>query len=211
MPTTLVIADPYPVVIEGILRTLASEPDFEVLATVADSAAALDAVRSLRPDILILDFFEQPGSAARLLKALREEKLPTRPVLFTIDHQDDIVEAVRLGVQGIITKDMPLFLLLRCLREVRAGRTFIEKRIAENTVKALLNGRDADHPLGTVLTPRESLVARLVGEGHPNKTVASQLDISEGTVKLHLHRIYKKLGVRSRVALMRYLERAGEE
>lgn len=209
MNATLVLADPHPVVLEGLLHCFAAEPDFQVRACVQNGEAALEAVRKFKPDILVFDVALSDREGLKMLERMKEEALATLPVVFTSDHHDDVIEAIRLGVKGVVTKDMPLSLLVRCIRDVLAGGKSLEKGSAGRAVDRLLKDEGSRQDLGIILTPREIAVARMVSEGLPNKTVASKLAITEGTVKLHLHRVYAKLQVRGRVALMHYMQRCG--
>jgi DNA-binding NarL/FixJ family response regulator len=204
----LVLADPQPVVLEGLVHAFAAEPDFQVRACVQDGESALRAVREFKPDILVFDVLLMGRDGLNLLVKLNEEGLATHPVVFTGDHLNEVVEAMRLGVKGVVTKDMPLNLLVRCIREVQAGGKWLEKRVAAHAVDQFLKNEGNRHDLNAALTPREIAVARMVSEGLPNKKVASKLAITEGTVKLHLHRVYGKLNLTGRVALMQYMQRS---
>ena len=208
MTIDLVLADPQPVVLEGLVHAFAAEPDFQVRACVQDGESALRAVREFKPDILVFDVLLMGRDGLNLLVKLNEEGLATHPVVFTSDHLDEVVEAMRLGVKGVVTKDMSLNLLVRCIREVQAGGKWLEKRVAAHAVDQFLKNEENRHDLNGALSPREMAVARLVSEGLPNKTVASKLAITEGTVKLHLHRVYGKLNLTGRVALMQYMQRS---
>lgn len=205
----LLIADPHPAMLDGLLHVFAAEPDFAVVGGVTDGEAALQALQESRPDVLVLDLFLPRRSGLELLAAIRDAELPTRPVVFTASPSPEIVEAIRLGVRGVVTKDMPLELLVRCIREVAQGGRWLEKGAATGALQFLINQVDGGERLHARLTPRELTVARMVGEGLPNKRIASRLAISEGTAKLHLHRVYQKLHVSGRMELMNYLRKAG--
>jgi DNA-binding NarL/FixJ family response regulator len=202
MPITLVLADDHPIVLEGLQQLLALEPDFEVLARCGDGEAALAAVRRHRPDILVLDLQMPVKNGLAVLRELRGEELPTRVVVLTASlGADDVLEAVRLGAQGLVLKDMASHLLVQCIRAVVAGERWLERKTMSGALERLMAREDAATRAAGLLTARELAVVRLVAKGRRNKEIARELAITEGTVKIHLHNIYKKLGVDSRIAL----------
>lgn len=206
---TVVLADPYPVVCLGLMEALAVEKDLEVLACVQDAAEAIRAVREFQPRVIVLDLDLPSGGGIELIRELRLEGLATRPVVFTAPSSKKMaLEVVRLGVHGVVTKDMDVRWLVHCIREVDAGRQWLEKEVAVHAVGQLLESEDANRNINAVLTSREMEIARMVSQGLPNKTVAGQFEITEGTVKLHLHHIYQKLQCKGRVGLMRYMQKA---
>jgi DNA-binding NarL/FixJ family response regulator len=209
LPIRLVLADDHPIVLDGLARLFASEGGFVVAARAGNGNDALAAVRLHQPDVLVLDL-RMPGmDGLAVLRATRAEGLPTRVVVLTATRESDIFEAVQLGVEGVVLKDMATALLVRAVREVHAGGKWIEKGTATHALGALLNRKTTDSDIARILTPREIEVARLTAEGHSNKVVAERLSITEGTAKLHLHHVYEKLGVDGRMALVRYLQSRG--
>lgn len=210
MGISLVLADPSPVVLLGLVHAFGTEADFTIRACAQDGGNALQAVRQFSPDIVVLDLMLPDKSGIELIRTLNLERLPSRPVVFAMrPSAKDALEIVRLGVRGVVTKDMALHWLVRCIREVHAGRQWLEKEVAVHAVGNLLEMEEANREITAVLTPREIEVARMVSQGLPNKTVAGRLDISEGTAKLHLHHIYRKLQVNGRIALVRYMQKTG--
>lgn len=209
MTIDLVLADPYPVMLDGMTHVLAREPDFVIRERVGDGEAALKAVHAWHPDILVLDLVLPGRNGLNLLATLREEGERTLPVLCTAAPAGEIVDAIRLGVRGVVRKEMSLQRLVRCIRTVHAGGRWLEKDVASSALHYLIDRESGVAAMSALLTPRELAVARMVGEGLPNKRIASRLAISEGTAKLHLHRVYQKLQVRGRLELMNYLQKAG--
>ena len=209
MPIRLLIADPHPAVLDGLRHGLSAEEDFSILACETDGEAAFAALQSLRPEIIVLDLALPKKDGLTLLAEMTSAGLPTRAVLFTASPSRQIVDAIRLGVQGIVSKDMPLALLVRCIREVHKGGRWLEKDVATGALNLLIKQEAGANGLKTLLTPREITVAKMVSEGLPNKRIATRLSISEGTAKLHLHRIYQKLQLTGRMELMNYLQKTG--
>lgn len=207
MSIELVIADPYPAMLDGMAHAFAKEPDLLIKACVNDGDAALQAVLDLSPDVIVLDLELPQKDGLTLLGEMQALNLKTRSVLFSSSPSSEVVAAIRLGVQGVVTKDMSLQLLVHCIREVHAGKKWIEKSVAAGAVNYLLKRESGQLFIKDLLTPREIAVARMVSEGLPNKRIASRLSISEGTAKLHLHRVYQKLQLRGRMELMNYMQK----
>jgi DNA-binding NarL/FixJ family response regulator len=145
-----------------------------------------------------------------VLRELREAELPTRVVLLTAEvDEDHLLEAMRLGVGGVVLKELAVPLLIQCIRKVYAGDQWLERRSVSRAIEKMLQREAGAREIATILTPRETDIVRLVASGLRNKEIADKLAISEGTVKSHLHRSYEKLHVDSRVALLRYAQAKG--
>jgi two-component system nitrate/nitrite response regulator NarL len=207
---TVVVAESRPLLLRGLEHICAEEPGFEVVATCARADAALDALRLRKPDVLILSANLPPSGGLWVLKQMRREKLPTRAVLFA-DHAEErhLLEAVRLGIGGILHADMTPESLLRCVRTVHAGEPWLESQ----TIAKLFNRRPrGEVPLRqfrNTLTPRQLEIVRLATEAISTREIAARLMLTEGTVKVHLHNIYEKLGVDGRVGLVLLVMKRG--
>lgn len=206
MTIRVVVADDHPIVLDGLAKLLQAEGDFEVVAAAKNGEEALRAVRSLVPDILVLDLRMPDKDGLAVLREMARDGLATKVVLLTAVESDEVLVAIRLGVRGVVLKDMALQHIVESVRTVHAGGRCIGESIARR-----VSSRSIERDIGTrsatkTLTPREVQVARMVADGLPSKHVAGKLAITEGTAKLHLHHIYSKLNVRGRVALIRYLQ-----
>jgi DNA-binding NarL/FixJ family response regulator len=209
MSTRLVLADDHPIVLDGLMQLFSVEPEFEVLACASTGEEALQAVRKHRPDILVLDIRMPGKDGLEVIREMNRDKLPTRIVVLTAVGVDEVFEAIRLGVGGVVLKDMAPRLLVHCVREVHSGRKWIEKEYATHAVEKLLEREANTQNISQTLTPRELEIARMTAKGMHSKAIAEKLTISEGTAKLHLHHVYVKLRVDGRVALMQYLQSRG--
>jgi DNA-binding NarL/FixJ family response regulator len=200
---TLVVADGRPLLLRGLEYVCAAEPGFEVVAACARGDATLEALRMRKPDVLILDATLPPSGGLWVLRQMRREKLPTRAVLLA-DHPDErhVVEAVRLGVGGILLPDMTPESLLRCVRTVHAGEPWLESQAVARLLNRRPRGEVPRRQLGSGLTPRQMEIVRLAAEAIPTREIAARLMVTEGTVKVHLHNIYEKLQVDGRVGLV---------
>jgi len=205
----LVLADDHPIVLDGLARLFAGESDCEVAAIAPDGERALCAVREHEPDILVLDLRMPRKDGLAVVREMKREGLATRIVLLTAMDNDDVVTAIRLGVKGIVLKDMASRLLVQCVRAVYAGGKWLEKSYATRAVEKLLKREEGMQDIMKSLTPREWEIAHMITKGMHNKEIAAKLGIGEGTTKLHLHNIYTKLNVDGRVGLMQYMQRHG--
>jgi two-component system nitrate/nitrite response regulator NarL len=209
MSIRLILADDHPIVLDGLVQLFSMEKDFDVVAWVTTGEEALQAVRKLLPEILVLDL-RMPGlDGFAVLRQIKREELPTRAVVLTALDNGQGFEALRLGARGIVLKDMAPRLLVQCVRAVHAGRQWVEKGVATHAADTLLKREAGIRVMAEVLTPREIEVAQMIASGHSSKIIANELAISEGTAKLHLHHVYEKLNLDGRVALVRYMQSQG--
>jgi DNA-binding NarL/FixJ family response regulator len=211
MGIRLVIADDHPLMLRGIEHLLAAEQDCEIMACCGSGCEALEAVRQHQPDILILDT-RMPGlDGMGVIQALFDERSITRIVLHAEGSEDDLIirQAVRLGVPGVVLKEMPPDMLLQCIRKVHAGEQWLERRATSHVLKDLLRREAGTRDIAALLTSRERQVLNLLCSGLRNKQIASALSISESTIKVHLQHISEKLRIKGRLALIRYAEGKG--
>lgn len=201
MPIRLLLADDHPVVLRGIEDLFRHEGGFVVVATCTDTAQTLRAVREHRPDVLVLDLRMPTAGGLEVLRQVKAEMRCRVVVLTAAVDEKEVIEAVRLGAEGVILKEMAPRLLVECVTKVHAGERWLEKRSTGQLLEKLLRReRGLQEVVGRV-TPRELEIVRLVANGLQNKEIATSLGLTEGTVKLHLHNIYQKLGVSNRVSL----------
>lgn len=210
MSIRLVLADDHPLILRGLVNLFALEEDFEVVGSCSDGKQAMETVRLHLPELVVLDV-RMPGmSGLDVVRCIQDEKLPTRPVLLTAAmSEEEMLEAVHLGVPGIVLKEMAPQLLIQCLRKVHGGGTWLERTSTKLALEHLLRRETGMREMSSLLTPREIDLLRMVGAGLRNREIADRLCISEGTVKVHLHNIYEKLNIDGRLALLRYAQEKG--
>ncbi|MDV3239877.1 MAG: response regulator [Gammaproteobacteria bacterium] len=184
------------------LQGLLAHRGIEVVGAVGDGQEGLELADRLRPDVVLLDM-RMPGmDGLGVLRQLRQNglKMPIA-MLTTSSNEQDLVEALRSGAQGYLIKDMEPDDLVVALRDIVAGKTVVAPDLAPVLAKVVqgesVTARDPS-PFSD-LTPRESEILGLLAEGQSNKAIARNLGISDGTVKLHVKAILRKLGVHSRV------------
>ena len=196
----IVIVDDHPIVLAGLTALLSAERDLAVVAHCADGYEAVRAVAAHKPDVLVVDQDMPAMDGVGVLKHLRTAGDQTSLVLLATANNQKLADALSLDVQGIVFKHSDPRQLIRCLREVGAGRRWLD---------ASLNGHPRLAAGGEVLdglTRRQIEVARAAVSGLSNKELASRLGVSEGTIKNHLHAIYERLRLDGRLALLLYLK-----
>jgi DNA-binding NarL/FixJ family response regulator len=210
MATRLVIADDHPIVLQGLQRLFESQADFEVIGSAPNGEEAIAVVRRLQPDVLLVDL-KMPGtSGLDVLKALKEGGSRCRTVLLTAAASDQqVIDALQLGAMGIVLKESDSDTLLECLRRVHAGEQWLDKDSSARAFVHMMRREKAADDVRKVLTPREVEISTMVVQGLRNKAIAERLFISEGTVKIHLHNIYEKLGIDGRLELVLYAQQQG--
>jgi DNA-binding NarL/FixJ family response regulator len=209
MSIDLVLADPYPVMLEGLTHVFEDTSDFSVKSCVRNGDEALQAVRQFQPHILVMDLSLSQRNGLALLEEIKSQQLPTRPVVFTGAPIGEVMRALDLGVPGLVSKEKSSHVLTRCIKSVHEGGKWLDRDLSVKTMSLLLEQQKKNATASQLLTPRELTVARMVTEGWPNKKIASKLFISEGTAKLHLHHIYQKLNCPGRMSLQRYMQEHG--
>jgi VCBS repeat-containing protein len=200
--TRLVIADRHPIVLQGLTSVFASHRDFEIVASCHDGASCVEAIRSLTPDVALLEDSLPDLTASEILAIANAENLSTRLVFFTASvEQGDLAAAIAAGACSAIPKYASLETLLQSLRLVARGIPLLPEPSPDLAPTGKeVNGASIESMLA-VLTDREREIMRLVSEGLSNKAVARRLNISQGTIKVHLHHIYQKLEINNRTAL----------
>lgn len=198
--TRLLIADDHPFIIAG-LEAMLRDSDFQIVCRAVDGQEALEALPAARAEILLLDVSMPHRSGVDVLRTLRSRGDNRPVVLLTASLDDDLLlGALQLGVNGIVLKESAQEQLLECLSAVQAGRRWVEQDLLQKALLLTTNGAASADPL-SVVTTRERAVVELVAQGLRNREIASELGMTEGTVKVYLHRIYEKLQVTNRTEL----------
>jgi DNA-binding NarL/FixJ family response regulator len=210
VPITVVLADDHPLMLRGLQGLLSTEADFRVVAMCVNGEEALRSIRMYQPDLAVLDLSMPQRDGLSVSREVNREGLATRIVLLAASIDEHrIVEARRLGVGGVVLKEMAPRQLLHCLRRVSSGEFWIERRAAVRALDTLLQRQASLQEIEAILTARELEIARLVASGLRNRRIAQRLFVSEATVKTHLHHIYDKLNVESRGQLILYCTEHG--
>jgi len=207
-PIRIALADDHTLFRAGLRKLLACEPDFEVIAEAPGGPELLSLVQAHDPDILLLDLHMRGVEGLDVLRELLNGTHRTRIVVLTAsENQEELAQAMKLGVSGIVLKTSGTDLLMQAIRKVCEGEIWLDGRVTANVIKQLSDNRQnesrrAGEPGG--LTPREREIAALVGQGYKYREIAEMLSISEQTVKNHLRNMFHKLGISDRLQLALY-------
>ena len=201
----VLLIDDHTLVRKGLEQLLQSR-GVDIVASVSSGAEGIDQAQALRPDIVLLDMKMPEMSGTETLKQLRAVGITAPILMLTMSREEqDLQAALRNGAQGYLLKDMDPEDLVPALQDALLGKNVVAKELIGSLTRLVQgqSGRNATKSssagLLADLTPRELEILRHVAEGESNKTIGRALDITDGTVKLHVKSILRKLGMRSRV------------
>ncbi|MBT3520928.1 MAG: response regulator transcription factor [Gammaproteobacteria bacterium] len=201
MKIKVIIIDDHTLFREGLQRLL-TRHEIDVITSVSNGADGLKAITDNEVDIILLDLRMPDVSGIEVLKNIREIKKSLPVVMLTTsDDEKDLIEALRNGASGYLLKDMEPDDLVVALKDVLKGETIVAPNLVQILAK-FHQGDDSEINISNListLTPRESEILELLAEGQSNKLIAKNLGISDGTVKLHVKSILRKLEIHSRV------------
>jgi two-component system response regulator DesR len=190
---TLFLCTDEPVLAEGLSNVLESAEDVRLVGWCAKPEMLRSHIDSLRPDLLLVDLTSEMTFS--VLSALHESAGDARIVLWVHSISTELaLQAMSLGIRGILRKTLPADTLIRCLTRVYEGELWFEKNLTDSIMSARRYS----------LTRREGQLVTLLSQGLKNKEIATSLNISEGTVKVYLSRLFQKLGVKDRFELALY-------
>jgi DNA-binding NarL/FixJ family response regulator len=200
----VVLVDDHPLVLAGLQQLLGAGAEFDVLAACGSVEDGLAAVETTKPDLLVLDMKLSDGDGLGVLRRLDPTAPPAVVVLTAIEDEDVWLDAVRMGARGVVLKATAPRVLEECLHSVHRGELWLNVGGVDLSQR-LEHRRAAEAELERVLTPRELEIVRLVALRLDNQEIAGRLNITIGTVKIHLHHVYDKLGVQGRHDLLELL------
>lgn len=195
---TILVADDHPIVRDGLVAILSTQSDLEVVGEAGDGQEVVLEYQRLRPDVVLLDLEMPVVDGLAALYELKELDAGARVIVFTaFDTDERILEAVRAGAAGYLLKGSPRQEIFKAIRVAQAGGSLLEPLVASKLIRQM-SERNLDEVDAVDLTRRELEVLKLLARGLQNKEIASQLSISERTVKFHVSSILAKLDAGNR-------------
>jgi two-component system, NarL family, response regulator NreC len=206
----VILADDHGVVREGLKRLIDAEPDMVVVGEASDGAEAVEKALMLSPDVAVLDVSMAGVNGAEATRQLRVCCPATRILALTV-HEDTsyLRELLDAGAFGYVLKRAASDELIRAIRAVASGGVYVDPRIAGKLVSTLIPPRSTSSAALATLSEREAAVLRLIAQGYTNKEIAGQLGLSVKTVETYKARSMEKLGLRSRVDIVRTASERG--
>jgi DNA-binding NarL/FixJ family response regulator len=197
----VLVVDDHALLRTGVANIINQEADLSVVAEAGNGAEAIDAYERHHPDVTLLDLRMPVMEGVEAVRRIRERDPAARViVLTTYDTDDEIARALKAGAKAYVLKDISADDLIACIRTVLAGKTYLAPAAAAKLAEGVTRVQ---------LTPREMSTLRLMADGRSNKEIASELGISERTVKTHLGHLFEKLGVTSRTEAIKVATRRG--
>jgi len=197
---SIVIIDDHPLFRKGLTQLIQTAEEFEIVGEASGGKDGIALAHSLRPDIILLDLNMKDMSGIDVLKALKPADIDSRIIMLTVsDNAEDLVAALRAGADGYLLKDMEPEDLLVNIRAAGSGRMRLSDQLTGMLARALSEERRPTSPGEAGLTEQEEKILGLITTGKSNKLIAHTLGITEGTVKVHVKHLLKKLNLKSRV------------
>jgi two-component system nitrate/nitrite response regulator NarL len=197
---TILIVDDHPLFRKGVIQLIQAAPEFRFVGEAASGKEGIRLAHALQPDMILLDLNMKDMNGVEVLKTLKDEGLDSRIIMLTVsDQAEDLMAALQAGADGYLLKDMEPEDLMWQLGEAARGKITISERLTQLLVTSL---REKSRPTGLTeagLTEQESRILEHLIDGKSNKLIARDMGIAEGTVKVHVKHLLKKLNLRSRV------------
>ncbi|GAG04545.1 unnamed protein product, partial [marine sediment metagenome] len=199
-PYTVLVIDDHPLFRKGAEQLIKLDEDFELVGEAASGEEGVELTRQLNPDLVLLDLNMRGMDGISVLKELKANEHESVVIMLTVSNsEDDIVAALRCGADGYLLKDMEPEEILVKLRRAIGGQTVLDESISTLLANVLRNENRSPPPNQIEFTSREEQIVSLIAEGKSNKAIARELGISDGTVKVHVKNVLRKLNLSSRL------------
>jgi DNA-binding NarL/FixJ family response regulator len=201
----VLIAEDHATVREGLKLIIDAQPDFDVIGDTEDGRTAVELAQKLSPDVVLMDI-SMPGLNGLKATAKLKECCPEVHVVALTRHTDDgyLQQILRAGASGYVLKQSPSSELIHAIRAVAKGGKYLDPTVAGKVMGGYSGRRAINHEATAEVSDRELEVLRLIAWGHSNKEIASRLDLSVKTIEVHKANAMKKLGMTSRIDIVRY-------
>jgi len=197
---TIIAIDDHPLFRKGVADLIALVDSLTLVGEAASGQEGLDLAVKLNPDLILLDMNMKGMGGIETLKAIKATDVDSRVIMLTVsDNEENVVAALRAGADGYLLKDMEPEDILARLQIAASGQFVICDKLTELLAHALRDDSALKKPSQARLTQREEQILKLISSGYSNKLIARELDITEGTVKVHVKHLLKKLNLRSRL------------
>jgi len=197
---SVLIIDDHPLFRKGVAQLLAMAPEFAIVGESASGQEGIDLAFATRPDLILLDLNMRDMNGVQTLSALKEADLNSLVIILTVSNaSEDLIAALRSGADGYLLKDMEPEVLLAKLRSAVRGQVVLDQSVAGMLAHALCEDNRARPVADANLTEREHEILELLAAGMSNKLIARRLHIGDGTVKVHVKNLLRKLNLRSRL------------
>jgi two-component system, NarL family, nitrate/nitrite response regulator NarL len=197
---SIIIIDDHPLIRRGIKDLVCMDESFEVIGEADNGTHGLELATSLQADIVLLDLNMEKMNGLQTLQAMKTADIDSRIIILTVsDNEKDIVATLRAGADGYLLKDMEPEDMLERLHQVVDGHIVLSQKVSELVVRGLHEESQNESREEAELTKREEEILSLIAKGLSNKEIGRKLDIVEGTVKVHVKNLLRKLNLRSRV------------
>ncbi len=196
----ILLVDDHPLLRKGVAQLINMEPDLSVIAEASNGEQAIQEAIRHQPDLILLDLNMKGMNGIDTLQALKKADVTSNIVVFTVsDSEEDVTRALKFGANGYILKDSEPEVLLEFIRKSAKGEMVLSQQLTQILASALKNESSPEKTILNQLTDRELEILKLISLGDSNKIIARKLDITEGTVKVHVKHLLRKMGLRSRV------------
>jgi two-component system nitrate/nitrite response regulator NarL len=197
---SVLIIDDHPLFRKGLMQLIQSAPEFHITGEASGGSEGIKLAHALQPDMILLDLNMKDMSGIEVLKKLKADECEARIIMLTVsDNADDLAAAIRAGADGYLLKDMEPEDLLANIRAGALGKMTLNDKLTGMLARALSGGRKPKSSSEAGLTEQENKILQQLATGKSNKVIAHELGITEGTVKVHVKHLLKKLNLKSRV------------